>query len=184
VPPIDAKHTQRTIKSDNRHQQRLRYSSARVSIRRRHNSHDPFAGRSQRGAHESRPATSTADPPATYTTARADPPPERPIRHKAPPYISPTGPSRRHTADTRWLGEFGTQIGLGFSEVFFIVPLHRLYFFGVGGIRFLLVRLGRPTWPSPAGFRRGFFGRGGGPPRRPVIESTVLWRKIPSWALP
>jgi len=81
IPPNNAKYNQRKIKSDNRHQQRLRYPSARGPIRRRLHSHDPAAGRGQCKAHESRPATITADPPTMYTTARAGPPPEGPNRH-------------------------------------------------------------------------------------------------------
>jgi len=64
------------IRADNRHQQRPRYPSARRPIRWQSPRHDPSAGRGQRRAHESRPATITADLPALYTTARAGPPQE------------------------------------------------------------------------------------------------------------
>jgi len=48
---------------------------------------------------------------------------------QAPPENSPTGSSGGRTADPLWPGEIGSEMGLGFSQVVFPAPLHRLYFY-------------------------------------------------------
>jgi len=42
--------------------------------------------------------------------------------------ISRAEPPGGRTADPLWPGEIGSEIGLGFSRVVFVAPLHRLYF--------------------------------------------------------
>jgi len=65
-------------------------------------------------------------------------------------------------------------MGLGFTHVVILAPIHRLNFFGIGGIRLLWETFGRLRWPSPVGFRIGFIGMGGSSLGRRVIDSTVL----------
>ena len=48
---------------------------------------------------------------------------------QAPPEIYSPGPSVGHTADPLWPREIGSQMGLAFSQMIFLAPLHRLYFF-------------------------------------------------------
>jgi len=100
VPPNNAKYNQRKLSPTTATSSGQDISSARGPIRRRHHSHDPSAGRGQRRAHESGPATITADPPATYTTARAGPTPKGPNRHREngrswSPQPHPSAPNKR-----------------------------------------------------------------------------------------
>jgi len=80
--------------------------------------------------------------------------------------------------------EIGFEMGLGFSQVVFLAPLHGLYFLWISATRLFWVHLGRLLWPSLVGFRRGFIGLEGGPFRLRVKTSTVLWTTIPPWAFP
>ena len=48
--------------------------------------------------------------------------------HRCSPKISTAGPQGERTTDPLWPGEIGSKMALGFSEVFSLAHLHRLYF--------------------------------------------------------